>query len=218
MKKQFQADWIRLAVLKEYGGIWLDASIILTRSLSFIHDLQETHSTEGFMYFLDYWTTDIEFPVFETWLIATIPNGDMITKWFSEYNYCFLVHRMRGYYLYELEIMYGQEMFAKMHQNIRMIWYVKTNVAQQKAMRIDGAKPFYGLAAESKAQAGPLSFQSGLNWDSNLVAALILDAWDAQKWKLPKIIKLRSGERASIIKMLETRQPAADSIYTNYLI
>jgi mannosyltransferase OCH1-like enzyme len=50
---QFQADWIRLAILSQEGGIWMDASMIVTGPLKYIHQLQEREESEGVLYYLE---------------------------------------------------------------------------------------------------------------------------------------------------------------------
>jgi hypothetical protein len=50
VSSQARSDWIRLAVLKEHGGIWMDASTVVTGDLAYIHMRQESEKTEGFMF------------------------------------------------------------------------------------------------------------------------------------------------------------------------
>ena len=70
LSPQYQADWVRLAVLTLYGGIWVDASFIMTASLDFLHAIQERENTEGFQFYLKEFTTIPEFPYYENWFIA----------------------------------------------------------------------------------------------------------------------------------------------------
>ena len=70
LSPQYQADWIRLAVILNRGGIWVDASFIMMHSLNFIIDAVEREGSEGFQYYLDGWTSISDYPYYENWLIA----------------------------------------------------------------------------------------------------------------------------------------------------
>ena len=41
-----KADRLRIALLQAYGGIWVDASILLTQPLDWVMELQQTHHSE----------------------------------------------------------------------------------------------------------------------------------------------------------------------------
>ena len=72
------SDWIRLNVIKRYGGIWLDASIFLTQSLDWV--------TEPTLFFTSNQTVDPMYPMIESWFIAAPPNNKIITSWFEEFH------------------------------------------------------------------------------------------------------------------------------------
>lgn len=80
LSSQFQADWIRLAVLLLHGGIWVDASFVMLQSLDFINEIVEKEGTDGFMYHLPGWTRLPEFPYYENWLIAAGNIVDLLSK------------------------------------------------------------------------------------------------------------------------------------------
>lgn len=70
ISRPYQADWVRLAILAQNGGIWVDSSFIMTRSVDDFLSIQEQEDTDGFQFFLDYFTVDPAFPYFENWFIA----------------------------------------------------------------------------------------------------------------------------------------------------
>lgn len=67
---RYQADWIRLAILLQKGGVWVDASFIMLDSLSIIHQLQEKDQSEGVQFYFEPFTSLIQYPILENWFIA----------------------------------------------------------------------------------------------------------------------------------------------------
>ena len=70
-----------------HSGIWIDASTLMMHSLDFFFDIVKSESTQSFMYYLDGFTTDDHYKYYESWFIATVPYGRMISLWFNEFDY-----------------------------------------------------------------------------------------------------------------------------------
>jgi len=90
---QHQADWIRLFLLKNYGGCWLDAAIILNDptaldriwSQSVVHRSALTAFATGTKTFVH--SSGIRLPlVVDNWFLMAPPGSDVIHRWFSEYT------------------------------------------------------------------------------------------------------------------------------------
>jgi hypothetical protein len=76
LPKAHQADFIRLSVLKLYGGIWMDASTYLWRDLEFLHDIDSFYAPR--IPFVDAHAVQV-------WLLAA-PKGDhVITVWLQAF-------------------------------------------------------------------------------------------------------------------------------------
>lgn len=72
-----ESDIIRLNILAKYGGVWADASILMTRPFDF-----PTNSKHEFIgYYIEHYTTKPQWPCIEGWFFATVPGGKFITKW-----------------------------------------------------------------------------------------------------------------------------------------
>jgi hypothetical protein len=75
------SDYIRICVLKEHGGIWMDASIICIKPIKFKND------TEFFAYYMN--NNGIlgkyEYPVIESWFLATTINNTFINELYEEF-------------------------------------------------------------------------------------------------------------------------------------
>lgn len=72
-----ESDIIRLNVLAKYGGVWCDASIMMTRPFDFKTDSR--HEFVG--YYIEHYTTKPQWPCIEGWFFATVPNGKFINAW-----------------------------------------------------------------------------------------------------------------------------------------
>lgn len=92
------SDIIRLALLKKYGGIWVDASTFVTKKFDWILDLKEQYKTEIVGFFSDFFTSDIDYPLLETWFIASTPNNHFIEAWSEEFEKCYLSKNPHEYF------------------------------------------------------------------------------------------------------------------------
>ena len=64
---QRRADWIRLAVLEQHGGFWIDASFLLTQSLVWVQTRVLLTNTDGAIHKVGSHTTITGYPVLENW-------------------------------------------------------------------------------------------------------------------------------------------------------
>jgi hypothetical protein len=77
---QRTSDFIRIHILTKYGGIWADASLLMTQSLDWIHN-----GSDVVVYSIDDIHDSKTYPVLENWFIASIPHCDFIQKWKDEF-------------------------------------------------------------------------------------------------------------------------------------
>jgi hypothetical protein len=84
---QRYADFVRVNVVKKYGGIWMDASIICQQSLTWVHDIQNSSGSEYICYYRDGFSND-EFrkkaPITENWFFASVKESKYITDLYKE--------------------------------------------------------------------------------------------------------------------------------------
>ena len=212
LESYLQADWLRLTLLRLHGGIWLDASTILTGSLDFIQSYKG--STEGFMYVLNGLSSHLpKFPLLENWFISSIPNGDFITKWQKEFDFVVRNFGSNGFaYVAHLEETFGHDKVRSLVQYLPYEFedYLKAHIAAQKVMQINGAKSI----STQEASEGPLKFIDSVGWRRRRMASKLNEPIVETP---PVIIKLRALERESsewYIKLFKIRK---DSIYSRYL-
>ncbi|KAJ3107815.1 hypothetical protein HDU97_003163 [Phlyctochytrium planicorne] len=208
------SDWVRLAVLSERGGVWLDASVILTGSLRPYFELQEKNKSEVFAFHLNAFTSDFSKPIVESWFIATVPRGKYITSWFNEFNKIFVNFDMKDTYLDFLKDQYGEAGYEEIRQKNNMASYLKIHMASQKILAKDGVPVPFTLPAEE----GPYLLLDRGGWSDGEVAKQLVGPWKDEK-NPPIVIKLRGGGRRDTIKLLEDKTTLIDktSVYAKFV-
>ncbi|KAJ3208391.1 hypothetical protein HDU67_006775 [Dinochytrium kinnereticum] len=210
----FKADWVRLAVLREQGGIWLDASIIVTDSLDWIQEKAANHKKDSFAFHLDFYTQDYQYPVLEPWLIATAPNGRFISSWFSEFNIAMSNFEMSDDYLDHLNFLYGEKGYSQILQGNTMPEYLKIHMAAQKVAVMDKVPGPYSESAEKM----PYMFMEEMDWEDEEVALMLLEV-DFKNKYVPPLTKMRSRGRLALEHYLNTEKVKVldQSIYAMFL-
>lgn len=74
------ADFIRIHVLKRYGGVWCDASIVCCESFDWIHGLSPTYDFVGFQYGFNE-----KIPFVDSYFFATAKEGAFVSEWCAEF-------------------------------------------------------------------------------------------------------------------------------------
>jgi hypothetical protein len=77
---QLKSDFVRLALLVKYGGIWMDISTICIKPINTV--FKQEKSIEGFA--LRRYDNNNELSVFESWFITGKKDSKIIKKWRNE--------------------------------------------------------------------------------------------------------------------------------------
>lgn len=73
-----QADWLRIHLLARHGGVWMDASMLLSRDLAWLHETRRRRAADYVGFYIDRDTTRPEQPMVENWLMASVPGGRFV--------------------------------------------------------------------------------------------------------------------------------------------
>lgn len=188
--------WMRLAVLKEHGGIWLDSPIILTRSLSFIHDIQHSDTSEGFAYYLANHTLNTNLPYYEPFVLASIKNGKFISSLYKEYNIIFDEGLTELSYLEKLNATYPNQypqLVARLEKQAERNIF---QILARKILLIDGVKRLSSIAAEYE----PHLLRMCLGWrETRLIFKALFDPWVGP---IPRVIKIMKYEEFNLQELL----------------
>jgi Capsular polysaccharide synthesis protein len=206
-----QSDWLRLDRIKNYGGVWLDASVFLTESLDWIQG-----SGEALMFYQKAMSNDASQRMYESWFIASVPNGKFITALFNEFDFaCKTFGNDGDKYIEHLRTSYGHEQTEDILQNIYrgLIGYLTIYVCIQKVIKIDGldSKLVTGIPGES----GPILYQTKHRWNHEAVVKDLLGPWPAEG--VNKLVKLVREDRKHIQKQ-NWLNPHPESIFAKFLI
>lgn len=91
-------DLIRLKLLERYGGFWLDASILLAENLDWAYRLKQENNADIIGFYSDFFTSDWDFPLLETWFLGAAPNNRFISAWANEFEQCYTSENPHRYY------------------------------------------------------------------------------------------------------------------------
>lgn len=187
LEKAFFADWLRLALLEKYGGVWMDASIFLNDPsyLDQLHAEACTAQAEVAGFHIPIFQTLPAFPVIENWMIMAPPQSPFIRAWRQEH-----LHALRiGFPSYRAEIESKQKVNP---QKIFKIFgtYLTQHVCAQAVMQLRNDLPS-SYALLRNALEGPLLLQEDCKWSPACIGAKMRRKVYTQ---LP-IVKLRGCDR-----------------------
>ncbi|WP_038343579.1 glycosyltransferase family 32 protein [Acinetobacter sp. A47] len=181
---QQKADLIRFQLIYQYGGIWLDASIIVYEHLDWIQELVTKTHTDSFAYYRAKNTTLKAYPVLENWLLASTEKNPFFKYWFDELAKA--IELTPKAYLQQLK--QTEPHYQDLFQHIGRLEYLVAYVACQKVMRQH--LPSMCLINCDK---NALFFQVKNQWVKEKV--LIDMAIHYPPAQMPRLIKLAGKER-----------------------
>ncbi|MCF9045708.1 glycosyltransferase family 32 protein [Acinetobacter nectaris] len=179
IKKAVVADYIRLALLKKYGGVWMDASIFITQNFDWF--LNRIDNNTNFLFYSDPCTYDIDNPIFENWFIAAPEGSELITDWFNEFEKCFLSSDPTKYY--------SKYANSKILQGIPNTDYLMCYISIAKVT----ANKKYNIASLNSASSG--HYYNYKLFSNSFLIAIVLMLRNLNKVFVPKLIKFTKDTR-----------------------
>jgi len=188
-----QSDWIRLYVVRHYGGYWLDATILLTQPLLWLDKARRDRQAELAGFYLEGYTHDAGFPVIESWAFGAPAHSPFVSAWQDEFHRALVLEGTEAYLQEIKATAEGQTLL----QGIADPAYLLIHVTAQKVLRRSNA---YQLAL-FKAEDTAFFYQKAVRWKWYLLyPRLCLVRSDARSAPL---VKLRGGERRHFAHMFE---------------
>lgn len=177
------SDLIRLKLLEKYGGVWLDASIVINKPIDWFID-KECNNVDLIAFHRQVISVKSDFPVIESWFLAAPKDSRYIAKWLKNFE---LVESIgsKSYF----EIIEKRLDYMEIKQKINPPEYLIVYLANQITMKeIKSCNLILYLSDKSA-----YLLQDTLGWRAYKTHAY-LTILDAPDYVSP-IYKLTSGDR-----------------------
>ncbi|MBI3349214.1 MAG: mannosyltransferase [Burkholderiales bacterium] len=185
-----QADWLRIHLLAKHGGVWMDASMLLCRDLSWLHDTRRRRAADYVGFYIDRYTTRPELPIVENWMMASVPGGRFAVALAQAFDRALdegaeaLLERLRAEGRHARVAQALTEDFQR---------YLLMHVAAGDLL---DRNPQVARLALLRAEDGPFAWLAAVGWRKrHLYARLALTSCPRV---LPAVLKLRGGDRALV--------------------
>lgn len=182
-----QADWLRIHLLTRHGGIWMDASTLMSRDLAWLHEARARHAAEYVGFYIDRYSTRPELPIVENWFMASVPAGGFVTALAAAFD-----RALDDGAESVLQRLHAESRHAQVVQALTEDFqrYLLMHVA---AADLLDREPQAWRLAVLRAEDGPFAWLAGVGWRKrHLYARLALTPCPTG---LPALIKLRGGDR-----------------------
>ncbi|MCH4249001.1 MAG: capsular polysaccharide synthesis protein [Acinetobacter populi] len=180
LKPAIIADYIRLSLLKKYGGIWMDASIFLTTDFDWF--LSKMDGDTIFLFYSDACTINLNKPILENWFIAANPSNDFICDWFNEFEKCISSKDPTQYYS---EYADKKDIIQKIPNTDYLMCYISAAIVLSK-------KSYNILTLNSGSQGHYYNYRF---FSNSFFIALVLGVYNKNNIFKPKLIKFTKDTR-----------------------
>lgn len=188
LKVEHQADWIRMKLLKTYGGCWIDSGIILNQSINSLWRDCVSNRADLLVFKIMGFQTNPRFPVAENWFLMAPPNSPVITAWLEEYEKAI---RM-GFKRYK-EFIKGEGVDLQKLMNSPDDVYLTQHGCYQKVIqqKLSDSKVVYHVAEDTMFKI----HAKICKWDKSCISKTLQDKKLVRS--IP-YIKLRGGDRKNV--------------------
>ena len=187
---QYSSDIVRVIMLYTYGGVWLDASIVLLKPLDWVLHEYTTKDIDYLGYYMPNFTTNTNFKIIESWFISSKPNT-MFLK--LVYGQMVVAFGNRKAYLNNLSKSIDLQNIPKTLRTYLCIHVCMQVVLQTR--KID-MRRFVLIDANRDAFA----LHSKFGWDSKKVVAHMKTKEFTMNNVNYNLIKLRGDERKALLE------------------
>ena len=198
-----KSDFIRLELLKKYGGIWMDSTTICFASFDWVHKAYNKHRFDVIGYFRNTSTVDRNNPVIESWFLASPKNNNFISMVLEEfYN---IINIGYNEYFKKINSNYN---YSDLVQKITDPYYLLIYLSMQIVMRKEKFS-FYLRDADTTA----FFYQEMYHWKPADIALSL--TVKKQPVTPPELIKLTSSNRITLDFVMRHHLYKKDSIIWN---
>ncbi|GAX82194.1 hypothetical protein CEUSTIGMA_g9622.t1 [Chlamydomonas eustigma] len=179
------SDIARLNVIAKHGGFWVDSSVLFTRNLDWIIDIQKDKKVEFVGYYIKADTTLPSSPIIENWFFAAVPGSEFVSDWHKEYMRLPRQFQHAEDYIQDL-VDSGVDL-----QLLGDPDYLTQHAALQKVLQKGGKQYRYFVM---DCYLGPYYYLVHWDWESKLAVKALASNTSLHS----PIIKLRGWDRSQI--------------------
>lgn len=201
-----KADWLRLYLLSRYGGVWLDATVVLNESLDWIHREKSQSDSDFIGFYMKNQTDDFRFPMMESWFMASTKGGRFASEWFEVFDREVIRGGLNNY----LEGLKDQGVYDEMVQGLNRPEYLVVYVAAQQVQRRKSNYRISLFCADDSA----LLYQHLGRWKRRLLHERLL-VWEKPNC-MPPMLKLCSDDRKYLDVYLDAGVYSGGSIMAQF--
>jgi hypothetical protein len=185
LSPQHRADYIRLALLRKYGGVWADIGILFNEeaAVNKIYDRAVAAKAELAVFRL-FDDTDL---YLENWFIMAPCNSSLVNSWLDEYVHAINIgFKKYKEHVFASDIKIHEKIYAKdddmvyLTQHACLQFVIQTKYFKSNMLILDAADSMFAIQIECK-------------WDHDCIIKK-LESDRSIKHKYP-YIKLRGGDR-----------------------
>jgi len=180
------ADLVRLYVLEEHGGIWIDASVLVKQPFD---DWLFPKYGEFAGYYIGTYGIDKKVPVIENWFLAANKGSKFIKRWKDEFLEIANFKDIHGY-------LDSRKKMGVNFSKFRDPYYLAAYVAALKVIEVDKYSQDTLILRDS--EDGPFKYLVDSKWHSDKAMS---QACIYKKYQAP-LMKMRSDERNYLEKEL----------------
>ena len=218
------ADYVRLCVLERHGGVWIDASIFLTRSLEWVLPLQQRKRATWLGYAWPGTAVAGHAPLIENWWMASPPRQPFVRAWRKEFERSLVLGVDN--YIASIRQSGIETVISRFEDSGVGVLpeYHTAHVAAQKLFLTSKSAPYFRLCVmrSDNDNDGPYFLQRTAEWDDgNLIRILTGANGSAMLPTHARMVKLNGPERNALERWLRahlSEPPAPTSIYAKFLL
>lgn len=197
-----RTDWIRLFLLSTYGGIWLDSTIILTRSLDWVIEQQVKDRSEFVGFFIRSMTLRPQHPVLESWFLASAAGSPFVANWFRVFHEKVILEGTSNY----LASLRSRGVYDRILQGITSPEYLAVHVACQEVLQ-EGPEHRLSLTC---AEESAYFYHEATRWRRSRLHNELL--FKRAAGQLPTLIKIRGFDRRYLDRYLSAGLYVRESV------
>ena len=189
LRVEAQSDWIRLKLLKKYGGCWMDSGIILNQSINNFYRDCVSNKADLLVFKILGKQSNPKYPVAESWFIMAPPESPVVTVWLEEFERAIQMKFLRYKTALQQEGVDLQKIMVQPRDTYLMIHSCFQKVIQQRMP--PNAKIVYHTAEETMFKL----HAKICKWDQKCISKKLQDVTYCKS--IP-YIKLRGADRKGV--------------------